>query len=77
MTDLPFGRGRPDRALPELRHPDALGDLSRALRRLRLHPALLRGCPLQLTACRRNEVSGSSYRTDRYPMSSGGQVLMI
>ena len=40
-TDLPCRRGRPNGALPELPHPDALGDLSRALRRLRLHQALL------------------------------------
>ena len=48
MTDLPCRRGRLHRALPELRHPDALGDLPRALRRLRLHQAVLRGCSLQL-----------------------------
>ena len=35
--------------MPELRHDDALGDLSRALRRLRLHPALLRRRSLQLS----------------------------
>lgn len=49
VTHLPCGRGRPDGALPELRHPDALGDLSRALRRLRLRQALLRGRSLHLT----------------------------
>src|SRR5687767_14202161 len=41
VTDLSCGGGRSDGALPELRHHDALGDFSRALRRLRLHPALL------------------------------------
>lgn len=63
-TDLPCGRGRPDGALPELQHPDALGDLSRALRRLRLHQALLRGRSLQLsrsTRRRRRRRPGGGY----------------
>ena len=46
--DLPCGGGRSDGAVPELQHHDALGDLPRALRRLRLHPAVLRRRALQL-----------------------------
>lgn len=49
LLDLPWEHGRPDRAVPELQHADALGDIGRALRRMRLHPALLRGRSLQLT----------------------------
>ena len=71
--DLRLRHGRSDGAVPELQHPDALGDLPRAVRRMRLHPSVLRGRSLQLSPIRRRrhpdhrDEAGAACRTCAEP----------
>lgn len=70
--DVALSGGRSDGALPELQHDDALGDLPRALRRLRLHPSVLRRRSLQLSrATRRRQPRGHNDEPEAGCLSCG------